>query len=715
MPENKRLKKQAQQLIEFAFVAPILIMFLLLIIQFGMAINTRNTISEATKAALIQVNNKYNNLTNTTDAAKLTAMQNNIKSEIIDYMMQHNIPLTSTPSVVISTDANGVSTVRTTYMYPMAFNLIPGVPTIPLQSSQIINTAMLKANNFNSGFTVDQLSSFFPTSYGAMNTGGAITGYNIRNNTAILVNWYEDNDITDLGLDIFARLYSWYGEDLLPANLKINCRTATLYIRSPYYNDGDWFNTNIPYVWVVSALGYTQVYFTKFNATVDITGHTFGYTLNSCNIGNHYWAQPTAWADSCPLAWGQGETTSSWYEYLYKINPLDYDETNHNKFMNSLGYRWCGVAGQPACNANQTGSHTVQELALKGIAREGVYCTNHNVDYYYQVDGSYENVINSGGTNINYLQHYRVQSPNNNSAFDGQYVINIFQPIINYYYTSASKPADAAKLIDSNGPLYSPFRWSFDLNGSGVYNGGGGSNTTIIDVYIDSDADGIPDAWDDVPDFFDADADGQLDGLQKNTSCVEHDKGQHHKDCKKDKVNNLYYKDQVDTLNSPWNVNAVNPGNDGFHHPNTLGWTNYTFPVPGVNPVISLPMLPHIKWSITNHSKKNDGSLNSLIPTNIPSLGFFNFKLYNGMLYIPCDNDQIGATGPVPVYPYDGLCRQVETWSSNAATALAQKANFINGHVSGSAIVLDKSDELNYLDTNNFSANNKVTRTPAGW
>lgn len=708
MRENIRLKKQGQQLIEFAFVAPILIMFLLLIIQFGMAINTRNTISEATKAALIQVNNKYNNLNNTTDTAKLTAMQNNIKSEIIDYMMQHNIPMTSSPSVVISTDANGVSTVRTTYMYPMVFNLIPGVPSIPLQSSQIINTAMLRANNFNSGLTTANLSSFFPTSYGAMNTGGAITGYNIRNNTAILVNWYEDNDIKILGNDIFARLYSWYGEDLLPQNLKINCRTATLYVRSPYYNDGDWFDTQIPYVWVVSALGYTQVYFTKFNSTVDIETSgvlRHGYTLNSCNIaGLHYWGV------KCPFIWGGNS-----YEYLYKVNPFDYDEFNHNKFMSSLGYRWCGIAGQPACNADQTGSHTVQELALKGITREGYFCNLFEENYYYEVNGSYENVVNSGGTNVGYIQHYRVQSPNNNSNFDGQYVINIFQPIINYYYTSDSEPVDSAKLIDSNGPLYSPFKWSFELNGSGVYNGGGGSNTTIIDVYIDTDADGIPDAWDDVPDFFDVDADGQLDGLQKNTSCVEHDKGQHHKNCKKDKVKDLYYYNTINTVGNPWDVNAINPGNDSTIWTNTIGWTDYSFPVPGVNPIINFPMLPHIGMSVINHSRKNDGSLNSMIPANIPSLGFFNFKLYNGMLYVACNNDAFQYNPLGQIYPYDGLCRHVETWSSNSATALTQKANFIHGHVSGNNIVLDKSDELNYLDNNNFSNNNKVTRTPAGW
>jgi len=44
------------------------------------------------------------------------------------------------------------------------------------------------------------------------------------------------------------------------------------------------------------------------------------------------------------------------------------------------------------------------------------------------------------------------------------------------------------------------------------------ANTTyqkdIIDVYIDSDADGIPDAWDIHPEYFDADANGILDGNQ---------------------------------------------------------------------------------------------------------------------------------------------------------------------------------------------------------
>ena len=53
----KNRSRKAQQLIEFALVVPILMMFLFIIIEVGMAINARMTLSEAVKSALVEVNN----------------------------------------------------------------------------------------------------------------------------------------------------------------------------------------------------------------------------------------------------------------------------------------------------------------------------------------------------------------------------------------------------------------------------------------------------------------------------------------------------------------------------------------------------------------------------------------------------------------------------------------------------------------------------------
>jgi len=674
---------KAQILVEFAIIAPILIIFLLIIIEFGYAITVRNAVSEATKDALMQVNSKFNNITGTT-AVKKAALENSIQESISDYLISHSIPNASEVEVFIYTDGNGVSTVRATYQYKlMIAAILPMLlsgnvsPTIPLQSSQIINTAMVQANNFNSGLTTQQLSGFFPTASSALTAGGMInasnstvSGYDMKEQSAILVSWYDDYDVTNLVQTPYARLYGWYGYDLLPANLRVNLRTATLEVRSPYYNSGNWFNTQIPYVWVVSALGYTQVFYTKFNSTVDFNG-TQGWTFNECTTSGHHWGP-----DSCPLEWG-GNT----YQYLYRVEPKNYDPTDHDQFMKSLGYRWCGgtAAGIPACNSTQVGFHTVQELALKGIIREGVYCISCGLNHNYSETGNYDYINNTGATNINSLQHYTARTPDYNTPFTGagDYLVNIYQPVISNYYT-ASNPVDATKMqlndtntTDANGnstPLFTVFKWSFNINASGVYDASGAANTDIVDVYIDTDMDGIPDAWDNHPTYLDANGNGVSDGFD----------------------NSVTFNASADILYD------------------TMG-ADYIYPIPGLNFVSGLNTYSYLTSFpfMYNGALLDSKKTNPLLKYYVPQYYHYNLRLFGGKLYFLCDPDLDAS--PLA----DDVCRQIPTWTP--AIELTQKSRFIRGSICGGNICLDKSDDLTYLDANNFSAVNRVSRTPVGW
>ncbi|MCK7484508.1 MAG: hypothetical protein MZU97_02380 [Bacillus subtilis] len=54
---------------------------------------------------------------------------------------------------------------------------------------------------------------------------------------------------------IRVRLFNWWGEDLLPPGVMINLSTGYLMFKSPYYNSGDWTDSTIPYVWILTAAG----------------------------------------------------------------------------------------------------------------------------------------------------------------------------------------------------------------------------------------------------------------------------------------------------------------------------------------------------------------------------------------------------------------------------------------------------------------------------
>ena len=222
---------------------------------------------------------------------------------------------------------------------------------------------------------------------------------------------------------------------------------------------------------------------------------------------------------------------------------------------------------------------------------------------------------------------------------------------------------DPNLLNNANGPLYTAYRWDFNLNTNTGVLAAGGPNTDITQVYIDSDGDGVPDAWDDQPDMFDADGNGVPDGLQDNVDCDLHDNGNHHSSC--------------------------HDHNEDLTANNQIPDSDYVFPVTGVVPLIATPFL--------NTGLPNTNTT-ALVPDSYPS----DFKVFHGRLYIVCDGNGDGSV--------TDLCRQFSVIST-----LNDKARFINGTPDAglTTIILNRSTDLNYLETtNNFRAANRIMRNP---
>jgi len=678
-------KKKAQEIVQFAIIAPILIIFLILIVDFGTAITIKNAVSDATKASVIRAVS-LNRLTGNTTASRIASIQTFVNDGINAYFSDHNIPKRGTFNVEVS-PKGGVYTVKVVYLYNSYFAsmFIPGLQTIPLQTSQAINNAMVQGNTY-SALTTSGLSSFFPTPAGSLSNGQPSPGYNIRPETALLISWYNDYDISNSAANAYARLFSWFGEDLLPPNLRINIRSATIEVKSPYYLGDDgirghWLNTKVPYVWVVAALGYTQVIYTKYNGTADMAWIGVGQFLNACDPPSTYW-----WGSrACPLMFSGSPSYTG-----YRINPLQYKNDfytgadDFSRLNQSFGYRWCdsdhlfGADTKHCLSDNLSNTQTVQELALKGMTREEWYLhpwSGFGTDYEYNLRGNYEELIDKKATAPNFesLYHYIAYTSAYNS-YDSNYLINIWQPIVTDYQTG-STPVDYDKLDDSDKPFYKAFQWSFNLNCSGIMDTSG-TLYDIPDVYLDNDGDGIPNAWDGDPQFFDRNGNSFLDG-QEETNI---------------------------SLDTSADFYITSPG----------AFSSYQFPtsmsaLAGVyNQYIIAPPMQYTAYtSLSSSSRNSSRSASSAAITGypygattgsfIPQPYYSNFKIYNGKLYIPCDTDSDGM---------DDLCRLFP------APASADKLNFIYNAGWGT---LGASSDISWLEANNFSAGNHVTRTAVGW
>jgi len=688
--------RRGQQIIEFALVAPILLIFIFIVVEMGAAINARVSVAEAVKMSLVEVN-KLNNLDGNT-TAKITTVENFITAKVIQYLLNHNIPNSGSITVkAVYRPTDNTAFVGVTYEYVPYF-LISGlagnsISTINFSSTQVINPNIFKPNVFpGASLTTQQLSGFFTNVGGNFIPSGALVDnttlsysdgtFNIREHIAFLLRYYEaqgTHPFMEYNV-AHARLVDWEGNDLLPPNIRINLRTGTLEVRSPYYNTGTWFNTKIPYVWAATSLGFTHLIYVKYNSP--------GMFLK----------------DNAPL--------------FYKLN------FSHTDFFYNKDIMFCGTGGTSgSCSDDQRNAATVNERALRMNPRLGEYTWDNSY-----IIGTMEPIIVDGvahdfehvkGSYYSYTTNYANWNP---GSWTSQYVITISCPhVIDTAMADALYHTDMAN--SAINPFYEPYKYRLKLYehdhaivaNRGVYNpalaapsaqdddlddgiGGADGNNTyqidIIDVYIDSDGDGIPDAWDGDPEYFDVNTNGILDGLEiadfwAQSICRGEDIYQNGSLITAGGCS--IFPDDVQTVTVP-------PGTEVL--PNIINDTKF----------IDHEASPTYKyWKSTPYDPNGvleTGRTNRYLPLFTAA----DFKTYN----------ETGGNKAL-YYNIDGtnLTRKYPTWWElfvNAAGRRPAKKNFIHAIQSGQDLNLTVSPEINYINTTNiFSATSKVTRTPGGW
>lgn len=262
--------RKAQQLVEFVLVAPVLIMILVVIVEVGYAINTKISLGESIKLSIPALNQLYNQTSS--KEIKLETMRASLEESMKNYFDSHNLPNSDSIKVSIVDPTNSFTAVVTaTYSYEPIFTLpnLFDIQIIPdsynFSSSQVISKSLLSESTFNSALSSYDLSSFGKSTGLFDSRTSALRSYNIgsvdfRNNLAILLSFKLNNGDPEYK---YARLFNWWGEDLLPQNEIIDITTGNLAIKSPYYSGGSWIDTKIPYTWIISGLGFTQAIFTK--------------------------------------------------------------------------------------------------------------------------------------------------------------------------------------------------------------------------------------------------------------------------------------------------------------------------------------------------------------------------------------------------------------------------------------------------------------------
>lgn len=296
-----RKNKKAQQLVEFVLVAPVLIVILVVIVELGYAINTKITLAEAIKASVAITNQLYNQ--SSTESQKEETIRNSIENYLKNYFDSHNLPDSDSISVIL-TRASGSQTAIVTakYSYKPVFVLpnILGNTIIPAKytfsSSQVISESLLSASTLNSPLSTLDLSSFGKTAGNLDGRTSAlinknINGIDFRTKLAILLSFKISSSDPSYK---YARLFNWWGEDLLPSNLLIDITTGNLVVKTPYCNGGNWIDTQIPYTWVISALGFTQGLYVK----TDIS-----FTENPLNVNRRLLLSSPNSNDNLNVSW----------------------------------------------------------------------------------------------------------------------------------------------------------------------------------------------------------------------------------------------------------------------------------------------------------------------------------------------------------------------------------------------------------------------------
>jgi len=555
---------KAQQIVEFAIVIPILMIVLFIVVEFGAALNARLTVGEGIKMTLAKVN-QLSSLDGDVPT-KVAYVQTFVRNELIRYLVQHNIPNSNSIEVTIRPTGETASMV-VGYQYHPHF-ILPGLfggtigDTIAFSSSQNLNPHIFMDNVFPGAAdvthrTTADLGQFNTDMAGDPLESGAIVdgdiykftdaagNYDVREKIGFLLHFYGGlGTHPNLEYDK-VRLVSWGGFDVLPQNMRFDLKTGTIEVRSPYYNAGVWFDTRIPYIWVATAMGFTHLIYVKYNSLEMYVPD------DSANLYKLHFS--TFDHDDKP------STMETWTEvHSRNIRFCGQDLTSGD----------CYVDPMNPTAADQRGRGTVNERALRMNPRLGDVTNSPltgNNDY---IIGTME-PINIPSDPTHYYKfvnsHYHSYPDStigdiwltwDSANWQNQYLITVSSPYIFGLDMGTNDMADAIYHPDlenspdmhdsTKNPFYLPFQYRFKINeqndpNAGVYAGpapGGLDDgdidannapphidpvepapydnaqytADIVDVYTDSDADGIPDAWDRDPTYFDANVNGIIDG-----------------------------------------------------------------------------------------------------------------------------------------------------------------------------------------------------------
>lgn len=604
----KKYSNKAQQLVEFALIAPIILGLIIFIIELGYSINIRSQLTDAVRVSIAEASRIYNGQFSDT-SSKMASFEQGLEEEIKNYIINHGLPFEDSVDVeLVGISGANKTAVLLKYKYSPFFTLPFGIVPNSYQfvTTQIVSNSLLKANDHGSNFMMNDLGSFWKDSgdldgrRGILKNDPNISGISsedAKKSIAFLVAFALPYTAeASINSDTFARLVNWWGQDLLPQNLFLNITTGNLVVYSPYYST-QMFDTNIPFAWVLSSLGFSHGIYTKMFV---VPGHL-------------------------------GEK-------------LDFTSTTLNS-----GYIWCDQGSTGDCDDDMSDSASVNQLkSALGI----------NYSSIVMADGSYDEVsVHSSGFFVTTSSKPHSFYDSGNDQFLKLYVPNTNFP-------------------DINDNLY---QFDIGLDGSGRYVSG--STTDIVDCYMDNDGDGIPNAWDDHQTYFDADADGIIDG--KETSNIS----------------------LIDWIIPSGSVGSFYVGKNGNSGTLCNGGPNYNWEYR----ITAAPVDDASFYSMLPKDVSNN--LNSPAKTYIPDFDSSN-KLAKVTYQLttrsaPSCNANV-STVQAYYLKYNGntqMTRLLNDWT--LGSEILEKANFINGTVSGSTINVQRSKELDLLESDAFA--NKVT------
>jgi len=286
---SKPKARFAQQLVEFALVVPVILTVIIVIIEFGFALNARASLTEAVKMSLPIANQLIHRSDGSTGTIiNKEIVQEEIRNTIKNYFQNHNLPYHNTITVdILGIDGTDIAVVIANYTYKPFFSL-PFNKILPnngfhFRTYQIISDKTYAPNTAPSPLSTNQLASFWKTPGNLDGRRGllknssinGISTEDVKKRIAFLVSFESGHQ--------YARLFNWWGEDLLPSGLIIDFSTGNLSVKSPYYSTS-FKDTKIPFVWVLTSLGFTHAVYIKDLSDHNLVNHRLNLSSNDSNL-----------------------------------------------------------------------------------------------------------------------------------------------------------------------------------------------------------------------------------------------------------------------------------------------------------------------------------------------------------------------------------------------------------------------------------------------